>query len=117
MKRGEVVIVDFPFSDDSGSKRRPALVVQLDARNQVLRDTILASISTTAKGDVTHVLVDPRSEPRSGLTVPCGVRCEKLYVVQQRLVLGSIGYLSKTAMQKVDGCLKRALGLEHASSG
>jgi mRNA interferase MazF len=111
MKRGDVVIVDFPFSDDSGSKRRPAVVVQADALNQNLRDTILASISTTAKGSLTHALVDPRCDPRSGLSVPCGVRCEKLYTLEQRLVLGSTGYLSKQTMKQVDEALKKALGL------
>jgi mRNA interferase MazF len=72
MNRGEVVIVDFPFSDQSGSKPRPALVVQADSLNQRIRETILASISTTAKGSVpTHVLIDPKSEPNSGLNVEC----------------------------------------------
>jgi mRNA-degrading endonuclease toxin of MazEF toxin-antitoxin module len=32
VKRGDVVLLDHPFSDASGSKVRPALVVQADAR-------------------------------------------------------------------------------------
>ena len=42
MKRGDVIIVDFPFSDAAGSKVRPALIVQADELNQRLDDTILA---------------------------------------------------------------------------
>jgi mRNA interferase MazF len=111
MKRGEIVIIDFPFSDQSGRKRRPALVVQADGLNQSLRDTILASISTTAKGDVTHVLIDPHTEPSSGLKVASGVRCEKLFVIEQRFIRGSIGELSSKTMSKVDAGLRKALGL------
>src|SRR4051812_49226402 len=95
MKRGDVVIVDFPFSDGSGVKRRPAVIVQADILNRTLKDTVIASISTTAKGGITHVLVDPAADPHSGLRVSCGVRCEKLLVIEQRLIQGSTGYLSK----------------------
>jgi mRNA interferase MazF len=45
MKRGDVVIVDFPFQDIPGSKVRPALVVQNDAENQRLSNTIVAMIT------------------------------------------------------------------------
>jgi mRNA interferase MazF len=43
--RGDVVLVDYPFSDRTGSKVRPALVVQADALNRRITDTILAAIS------------------------------------------------------------------------
>jgi mRNA-degrading endonuclease toxin of MazEF toxin-antitoxin module len=43
MKRGDVIIVDFLFSDRTGSKVRPALVVQADDFNARLSDTIIGS--------------------------------------------------------------------------
>jgi len=39
MNRGDVVLVDWPFSDLSGSKLRPAIVVQADFLNGLLDDT------------------------------------------------------------------------------
>lgn len=45
VSRGDIVLVDYPFSDRTGSKVRPALVVQADAINRQTTDTILASIS------------------------------------------------------------------------
>ena len=47
VRRGEVVLVDFPYSDNTGSKVRPALVVQVEALNQRLDDTILALITSS----------------------------------------------------------------------
>jgi len=47
VRRGEVVLVDFPYSDHTGSKVRPALVVQADALNRRLDDTILALITSS----------------------------------------------------------------------
>jgi mRNA interferase MazF len=111
-KRGEVVVVDFPFSDGSGAKRRPAVVVQADLLNRATTDTILASISTTATGGPTQVLIDASTDPNSGLSVACGVRCEKLAVIEQNTVYGTAGHLSRRTMQKVDTCLKFALGVD-----
>jgi mRNA-degrading endonuclease toxin of MazEF toxin-antitoxin module len=48
VRGGEVVLVDLPYSDHTGSKVRPALVVQADAWNQRLDDTILALHLTPA---------------------------------------------------------------------
>lgn len=111
MKRGEVVLVDFPFSDGSGSKNRPALVVQSDALNKASRDTILATITTLTRPGPTVVAIDPKENLHSGLRLACAVRVDNMHTVEQQLILGSIGYLSRQTMQKVDACLKKALGL------
>ncbi len=39
MKRGDVVLLDYPYADGSGSKVRPALIVQNDGDNQRLTNT------------------------------------------------------------------------------
>jgi mRNA interferase MazF len=46
MKRGDVVLIDFPFTTGSGSKKRPALVVQCDRNNARLHDNIVAIITS-----------------------------------------------------------------------
>ena len=64
VRRGEVVLVDFPYSDHTGSKVRPALVVQADALNQHLDDTILALITGSRHrrvGAATQVVIDIRT--------------------------------------------------------
>ena len=43
--RGEVVLVDYPYSDQTGTKIRPCVVVQNDRNNQRLDDTIVVPIS------------------------------------------------------------------------
>ena len=63
MKRGDVVIVPFPYNDRPGEKIRPAVVVQSDSENQRLGNTILARITGNLDdaGRPTTVLVDPAS--------------------------------------------------------
>jgi len=47
--RGQVVVVSVPFSDQSGAKPRPALVVSADAFHRTLLDVILCPISSQPK--------------------------------------------------------------------
>ena len=47
IRRGDIVLVDFPYSDRTGYKVRPALVVQSDVWNKRLDDTILALITSS----------------------------------------------------------------------
>ncbi len=49
MNRGDVVELDWPFSDRTGSKTRPAVVVQADFLNGLIDDTIFGNFSKTPK--------------------------------------------------------------------
>jgi mRNA interferase MazF len=118
MKRGDVVLVPFPFQDKPGHKIRPAVVVQSDAENRRLANTVLAMITGNLAdagrpGRPTTVLVDPRTPDGagSGLNGPSLVKCYNLAAIRQQRVLHLIGYLSDAVMQKVNQALKAALEL------
>jgi mRNA interferase MazF len=112
VRRGDVVRVDWPYSDRTGSKVRPAVVVQDDVYNQRLADTVLVLVSRTARAPgATEVEIDPAVEPNSGLRYRSVASCTNLLTVDQGLVVQSIGHLSAGTMQRIDDCLKVALGL------
>jgi len=69
MKRGDVVIIDFPFVSGASAKRRPALVVQNDRDNQRLSNTIVVMITGSLRraGEPTQLLVDSF---RDSITTP-----------------------------------------------
>src|SRR5262249_14571120 len=110
MNRGDVVEVDWPFSDRTGSKARPAVVVQADFLNGLIDDTVLVQITGTRHGlPGTEVEIDPAAEPASGLTKVCYVSCTNLLTLDQSLVLRTVGVLSDAVLQQVEACLKTVL--------
>jgi mRNA interferase MazF len=113
-KRGDVVFVDFPFTD-GGSKRRPVLVVQSDHYNALLQKTIVAMITGNLKraGEPAHLLVDPATPEgaASGLSGPSLVSCNNLYTIDQGAIIRTIGQLPSALMLQVNNCLKAALEL------
>ena len=116
VRRGEVVLVDFPYSDHTGSKAQPALVVQADAWNQRLDDTILALITSSRHrriGAATQLVIDITTAEgqQTGLRFNSVIQGENLLTYDQALILRVLGRLSATAMEQINTGLKAALGI------
>ena len=114
--RGDVVLIDHPFSDAAGSKVRPVLVVQADTRNAMLTNTVVAMITknTSRVGmDPTQVLIDISTSDGalSGLNLTSAVTCGNLFTLHEDLVRRKIGDLPALLMQHVNDSLKAALEL------
>lgn len=115
-RRGNIVLVDFPYSDQTGRKVRPALIVQSDEWNQRLDDTILALITSSRYrrvGASTQYFIDISTSEgqQTGLRFDSIVQCENLITYDQSLILRVMGSLSAKTMQQIDGCLKAVLGI------
>jgi mRNA interferase MazF len=112
VNRGDVVVVDWPYSDRTGSKLRPAVVVQADYLNAVLDDRVLVQITTTRHGmPGTEVELDPAAETASGLLHLSYAFCPNVMTADPAVVERTIGVLSAQAMQKIEACLKSVLGI------
>ncbi len=115
VRRGDVVLVDYPFSDRTGSKVRPCVVVQSDRNNQRMDDTIVVTISSRSQqaGEPTQLVIDlatPAGQ-QSGLLFTSTIQCSNILTVDCDFILRKIGTLDADAMARVDDCLKAALGI------
>jgi len=112
MNRADVVLVDWLYSDFTGRKLRPAVVVQADFLNGIIDDTILVQITGTRHGlPGTEVEIDPAQETASGLTKISYVSCMNILTSDQMKIDQTLGYLSAAAMQQIETCLKTVLQL------
>jgi mRNA interferase MazF len=113
--RGDVVIVDFPFSDQPTRKRRPAVVVQADVYNQLIAKTVIAMVTgnLARRNDPAHLFVDPATPDgaSSGLRMPSLVSCNNLLTIDQEDIINTLGHLSDVLKQQLNDCLKAALEL------
>jgi mRNA interferase MazF len=114
--RGDIILADLPFTDRSGSKVRPALVVQNDHNNGRLDDVILVLITRTtirSASEPTQLLVD-MSTPEgqsTGLLHTSAIKCEHIITLHRSFVQRVIGRLPEPLMRKVNNCLKTSLEL------
>ena len=88
----DIVIVPFPFTDKSSSKRRPAVVL---SNKDFLQSTdhVIAAMITSAKNSDWISDVKISNLRASGLSVPCVIRM-KLFTLSKALIVRKIGKLS-----------------------
>ncbi len=115
VSRGDVVLVEFPFTSGSASKLRPAVIVQNDANNRRLETTILAAITSNTRfqAEPTQVAVDPSTPDGAptGLLRPSAIKCENLATVETRLIRRKIGGLSQGLIGQLDAAIKASLAI------
>ena len=105
----DVVVVPFPFTDQSAAKRRPALIVSSASFNETHEQSTLAMITSAGSDWPSDVTIQDWRE--AGLTVPCKVRF-KLFTLDNTLIVRKIGTLSKRDGQAVKNALSRFLAID-----
>ena len=84
---GSIVLTRFPFTDLSGDKRRPALVVSRD--NDRRPDLVVCFITSVPRMGPDMAPIAATKE--TGLKVPSVVRFDKLATLDRSVVVGRIG--------------------------
>ena len=112
-RRGQVVVVNVPFSDHSGVKPRPVLVVSAETFHRGLPDVIVCPISSQARyyrrpgpGDCPL-----RDWGAVGLRRPSTVRISRVLAVDKQITKRILGHLSQPDLARVETGLRQAFGL------
>jgi mRNA interferase MazF len=95
--KGDIVVIPFPFSDLSASKRRPALVL-VDLPGD---DLILCQITSQAVLDFMAIAVDITDVINGTLNAPSNVRPNRLFTADENIVLYGLGKLKDDKMNDV----------------
>jgi mRNA-degrading endonuclease toxin of MazEF toxin-antitoxin module len=115
MNRGDVILVRFPHPSGLRGKKRPAVVVQSDTYTGRLNTLVVAEVTKnlTMVHDPACLFIDINtSEGRAtGLARDSVVSYLVLMTVYADAVSHVLGTLSSAMKQKLDDCLKSALGL------
>ena len=113
-KKGDVVIVKFPFilkSGWEGQNGRPALVISNDKVERRYKDVILSAITTHVPENVMdlEIIIEPIEE--SGLLKRSLLRLDFFMTVPEDLISRKIGELPKNLLEEVEIKLRRSLGV------
>ncbi len=109
-RRGDLVLVPFPFSDLSTTKVRPAVVVSSALYHSLEPDLLLTAITSkvaAATGPLDYLLTDWQA---AGLRYPSALK-PVLFTLDPTRVLYRIGTLTNSDLTEIEERLRRALGL------
>lgn len=109
-KRGDIVLVPFPFSDQSTSKKRPAVIISSDTYNELSADCVIMAITSQTRKTIGMgecLLNDWRD---AGLLKPSAIK-PAISSIEKTLILKKLGRLSSMDYRLMEEALKELLSL------
>jgi mRNA interferase MazF len=106
---GDVVLVPFPFTNQSGAKKRPAVIVSGSRYNAGRRDLVIMAITSQVRqplGFAEALVADWQS---AGLLKPSVLK-PVFTTIEQGLVARTMGALSSTDLRTLQETLSQAIG-------
>lgn len=100
MQKGDLVLVPFPFTDLSATKKRPALVL-VSHEDDITLSFITTKLRWKQKWDV---VLNPSKH--NGLKKESLLRLAKITTLEKTLVIGKLGRLSPEKMNEINNQLK-----------
>ena len=107
---GDVVLVPFSFTDQTASKKRPAVVVSADAYHRRRPDVIVMAVTSRilrpagTVGEVRIVDWQGAGLPKESLIKPV------LATIEQGLILRKLGALQRADVEALRTALRELLG-------
>lgn len=106
---GDIVLVSFPFTDQSAAKQRPAVVVSSEAYHRSRPDLIIMAVTsqlrpTQGMGDV-HL----KDWQAAGLLKPSAIK-PVIATIERTLVIKRLGQLKEDDQQKLRTAIAKIVG-------
>ncbi len=103
MPKGTIVLVPFPFTDLSGNKVRPCVVLYEQKGGE---DCVIACISSIKQKRLSGFDVKVKSTITNGLKMDSVIKTEKIATLEKKIILGELGMLEKHLIKELDAKLK-----------
>ena len=106
---GDVVLVPFPFTDQSATKRRPAVAISSERYNSERPDLIIMAVTSQAKPAGSLGEVPVKEWQAAGLLKPSVVK-PVITTIERRLVIRRLGRLRDGDQAALRGTITTILG-------
>jgi mRNA interferase MazF len=106
---GDVVLVPFPFTDQSGAKKRPAVVVSGSGYNAGRRDIVIMAITSQMRQPLGFAEALVTDWQAAGLIKPSALK-PVFTTIEQGLVFRTMGQLSAGDQRTLREAIAQAIG-------
>ena len=105
--KGEIVLLPFPFSDLSGSKMRPALILSPEQFNYSGQDIICCALTSNKK--IKGVQISTKDMHKGRLSFVSVIKYTQLFTIKKELVGRSLGSVRRNKLKQVQVKLQNLL--------
>jgi mRNA interferase MazF len=106
MNKGDIVLIPFPFSDLSGNKSRPAIIL-IESENDVTVCFMTTQLKWQSDFDI---IIQPTE--LNGLKKTSLLRLNKFATIDKDLVIGRLGSLDDQSIDSLNFNLRKILKID-----
>lgn len=100
-KKGDIVIIRFPFADSAEYKKRPALIISNDKVNKTGDYLMVQITSKDKKDDLSFPLKISDFTDKKELPLKSFVRIHKIFLLNQSLIISNATALTPDCMKNI----------------
>jgi len=106
---GDIVLVPFPFTDQSGTKKRPAIIISSATYNTARIDLLVMAVTSQAGASTHFGEVAVVEWQQAGLLKPSVIK-PVIATIERRLVLRKLGHLQAADQASLKTTLQTLMG-------
>jgi mRNA interferase MazF len=111
-KQGDIVLVPFPFTDLSGEKVRPAVVISSEEKGDDVTLCFISSIiPNKILGNEILIKKEEKDFKNTGLKTNSVVKVTKIATLEKKIILGKLGNLDLKNLLKIKIIIKKHFNL------
>ena len=107
----DLVLLPFPFSDQSGTKVRPALIISNSNYNNVSQDVVVLAVTSKISGNF-KVTITNEDLDEGNLIVKSCIKVDSVFKISKSLIIKKIGVVSKSIFNKTTKILNSIIKRE-----
>ena len=97
----DILLVPFPFSDQSGRKVRPVLLLSNDSYNKLGEDIIVCAITSNIKSSNYSIVINGKNLKNGELYEKSSIKVDSLLKIDKNLIIKNIATLNEITFEKV----------------
>ncbi len=105
LMKGDVVVLPFPFSDLSASKKRPAFIITPLEGD----DVILCQITSSAKYDKYSLTIELSDFKKGSIKLKSMVRPNRLFTADKSIILYKAGSLKDKKIREIEDSIVKII--------
>lgn len=101
IEQRDLLLVPFPFSDQSGRKVRPVIVISNNEFNKYSEDIIIVGVTSNISKDKYTINIINSNLDEGKLSTNCYIKVENILKIDKELVIKKIGRINIPTLKQI----------------
>jgi mRNA interferase MazF len=101
IEQRDLLLVPFPFSNQSGKKVRPVIVISNNNFNNFSEDVLVVGVTSNILKDKYTIVLTNNNLEEGKLFTSCSIKIENLLKLDKELIVKKIGKINQVTLKQI----------------